>query len=1061
MEDCPISGCYWVRSVKTAWSLNCGANVVIRQNWERCYQTDACGVRLQLYANSDGYPPTGTDTLLKSLNVTDVQLGGSWKMAALTATLAKMPLIKVLSATEIGLTALPPNTAWAGMTHLKHLDLSWNAITSLPSGWLSPLSSTLRSITLNHNAITVLQANTISQLTLLRELSLTDNLVTIVKKGALAGASALQTLSLARNHVVSLAQGAFDDATALRDLYLDDNALSALEPALLQGQSQLVALNLRANRLTSIPSTLLTNISMLEELDISHNKLTQLQTSLFAPAAKLQHLDVSDNDIAAIPLDLSQALPALLSLDLSNNHIRTLGPDVFKEFGQLVFIDLSFNRMLTISSGSFNGLHSLVNLAIHVNELYEFLPSMLLSDCPKLERLDLAANKLLEFDGPALQTVVPNIKALVLDRNHLTHLVIANLTKLTLLDASSNRLTHIYTSEDMHITHANVSYNQNLHHLDILGLVEGLDVSNTAVTVNGVARLGRARLVVKHMLHPSWKAGNVLLRLFNAPARTLLDVSGMSDLHNVAAIRSAVSRYFCVNPNDVKPGLNYLDPSFQGASGLGTYAVLQVPTLVMSEGPTTCILEVSSQVVYQEIKGLLLFNGVLPTARYSCSCVVGYHEKDGLCEANVAWILHPANTALIVLVSLGVLGLIGVKVVRRFRGRVRIMHGELELRERLLGAATEDLQALKRAWEISASEVRLVKRIDVDSLGAYGAVWRGDWDGMPVAIKVLHAQLQEFDATSAEEFAKEADFLMRARHPNLVRFFGAGQLPDGTPFIVLELVARGSLRSLLEAARSSTSGQQGGADAEPSQSAAKTPPVVLSEALKRQLTVDVARGMAYIHQLGNMHRDLKTGNVLVTEGWRAKVADFGSIRGLIMGPGATKDSTRTHGTADADTDNAADSGGSAGASPASSANASRGSHRSWPDSQTSGSLTVGVGTPLYMAPEVIRGEAYGPPADVWSFGVVLWELVEEREPDLLAQVGDVGRGPLMSRLQRQLERGARLRLGSSAPEWAASLITKCFMADPSARPPFSQLLSQLGETVAANQGAADFAELAI
>lgn len=95
----------------------------------------------------------------------------------------------------------------------------------------------------------------------------------------------------------------------------------------------------------------------------------------------------------------------------------------------------------------------------------------------------------------------------------------------------------------------------------------------------------------------------------------------------------------------------------------------------------------------------------------------------------------------------------------------------------------------------------------------------------------------------------------------------------------------------------------------------------------------MARGMAYIHSLGHIHRDLKSGNVLVTEGWRAKVADFGSIRQILArAPRSTM---------------AADA------------------HQQDEGNTLDMSLTAGVGTPLYMAPEVLCGETYGDAADVW------------------------------------------------------------------------------------------------
>ena len=91
------------------------------------------------------------------------------------------------------------------------------------------------------------------------------------------------------------------------------------------------------------------------------------------------------------------------------------------------------------------------------------------------------------------------------------------------------------------------------------------------------------------------------------------------------------------------------------------------------------------------------------------------------------------------------------------------------------------------------------------------------------------------DASVVAEFEREIGFMQRTRHGNIVRFFGAGRRDDGTPFLVEELMAGGTLKGLLRG-----KGAQ-----------------VLAWEVKTGLAADVARGMAYIHSLGHIHRDLK------------------------------------------------------------------------------------------------------------------------------------------------------------------------------------------------------------
>ena len=323
--------------------------------------------------------------------------------------------------------------------------------------------------------------------------------------------------------------------------------------------------------------------------------------------------------------------------------------------------------------------------------------------------------------------------------------------------------------------------------------------------------------------------------------------------------------------------------------------------------------------------------------QFQCGCVANhYHDKDDdLCKENVPFLAQPGGIATMVMSTVVAL-LLALAIQRVVRRRFFRLRDNLDLTERLLGKAQDDVLALRKAWELPAEDVHLLKRIDGSSPGAFGEVWQADWDGIAVAVKVLRLSMMELDHSTQEEFDKEAEFLMRARHSNVVRFFGAGVQASGAPFLVLELVPRGSLRSLL---RSGEDEEEDEKEEDAHGAAQRTHP--LSAEAQLQLALDVARGMEYIHGLGALHRDLKSGNVLVTEAWRGKVADFGSMGNILSGLGAE---------------------GKRGGSTAASVTSS--THFGGSES-VSMTLTRGVGTPLYMSPEVLRGEKYGQGADVW------------------------------------------------------------------------------------------------
>lgn len=183
---------------------------------------------------------------------------------------------------------------------------------------------------------------------------------------------------------------------------------------------------------------------------------------------------------------------------------------------------------------------------------------------------------------------------------------------------------------------------------------------------------------------------------------------------------------------------------------------------------------------------------------------------------------------------------------------------------------------------------------------------------------------------------------------------------------------------------------------------------------KNDLASDVARGMVYIHGLGHIHRDMKSGNILITETMHAKVADFGSVGQWLVEARTQRLNTQL----------------------------SMSSVTSFDGHRESREMTRGVGTPLYMSLEMLLQESYNSSTDVWSFGVLLWEIAAQTSPDLLEQEGHK-KGPVFSNLIRFLDEGRRLTIDTSWPEVWCTLMSRCWGREPSVRPSFAQILSEL------------------
>ncbi len=237
--------------------------------------------------------------------------------------------------------------------------------------------------------------------------------------------------------------------------------------------------------------------------------------------------------------------------------------------------------------------------------------------------------------------------------------------------------------------------------------------------------------------------------------------------------------------------------------------------------------------------------------------------------------------------------------------------------------------------------------------------------GRRVVIKVVPLELSA--TVNVDRFKREILLAANLQHPHIVPVLTAGEV-GGVPYYTMPFVDGESLRARLDRG-----------------------PFPIADAVS--VLRDVARALAYAHEHGVVHRDIKPDNVLMSGG-SAAVADFGIARALAAA------GTKTGLDRDATT--------------------------------TGGSLTqvgMSIGTPLYMAPEQATADPSADHrADIYSFGCLAYELLCGHPPF----VNLSGHKLLVAHMT---ERPRPIReLRTDTPQPLADLVMRCLEKDPAARP---------------------------
>jgi len=258
-------------------------------------------------------------------------------------------------------------------------------------------------------------------------------------------------------------------------------------------------------------------------------------------------------------------------------------------------------------------------------------------------------------------------------------------------------------------------------------------------------------------------------------------------------------------------------------------------------------------------------------------------------------------------------------------------------------------------WKVDYKDIEFGDKLGE---GNFGAVFKGEYIGTKVAIKKLFYVDDEFMQKYIE---REMDTLTAIHHPNIVQLMGICIESDDV-YIITEFINGGDLhKRLLDSS------------------------VKLGWPEKISYCRDIALAMTYLHSKGIMHRDLKSHNLLIGEGGKVKVCDFGLARSESSG-GDDKNHQKTI-----------------------------------------------VGTHEWMAPEIAMGQNYDKSADVFSFAMVMHEIISRGDPP-----------------PRKLVEGFQFKpevhkpnIPSDTPAELWQILVECASGTPKDRPQFKDIVKRL------------------